>query len=191
MPGLVHGRAHQVVHRGVDDCEVPVAVALEHLDAGQQQAGVADHGPSEFEEHLGALRRRQAALDDPGIDALEDRGEHRAARRRRLVAVGDAQAAAQIEMPDDDALGGKLVGQVEDAVECREEGLDFGDLRADMAVDAFDAQVGQLPGLPIGRQRAVVGDAELVVAQAGRDIGVRAGIDIGVDPQRDRGRQAE
>ena len=94
-------------------------------------------------------------------------------------------------MPDDNALGGKLVGQVEDAVECREEGLDFGDLRADMAVDAFNAQGGQLPGLPIGRQRAVVGDAELVVAQAGRDIGMSAGIDIGVDPQRDRGRKAE
>ena len=73
--------------------------------------------------------------------------------------------------------------QVEQAVQRVEVGLHLRDLRADVAVDAHHLQPGQRGGAAVAGQRLVVGDAELVVLQAGGDVGVRAGVDVGVDAQ--------
>jgi hypothetical protein len=45
-------------------------------------------------------------------------------------------------------------------------------------------------GQPVDLQRLVMRHAELVVAQAGGDVGVGAGVDVGVDAQADRRRAA-
>ena len=55
-----------------------------------------------------------------------------------------------------------------------------------MAVDAGDTQVWQRVGSPVDLECLVDIDTELVVAQAGRDVRVRLGIDIGIDANRDR-----
>ena len=65
----------------------------------------------------------------------------------------------------------------------------FGDLRADVAVDADHAQAGQRRRA--GRWHgALVGDAELVALQAGGDVGVGLGVHVGVDADADRCAQA-
>ena len=47
----------------------------------------------------------------------------------------------------------------------------------------FEAR--QRRGAAVAGQRLVVGDAELVVLQAGRDVGVGPGVDVGIDAQAD------
>ena len=57
------------------------------------------------------------------------------------------------------------------------------ELRADVAIDAGDFEAGQARGLQIGRYGVAVRDAELVALQAGRDVGVRLRVDVGIDAQ--------
>ena len=97
-PGLVHRRAHQVVHRRVDDAEVLLAAGLAVQHLGQQHAGVADQRAAGLEQHLAmavAAARRCA------------RSRLRDQRRRPRAAVssvvGDAQAAAEVEVVQPDA----------------------------------------------------------------------------------------
>ncbi|MNN06798.1 hypothetical protein D3C81_1196000 [compost metagenome] len=85
-----------------------------------------------------------------------------------------------------DATVGEAVDQVEQAVEGIEEGLDRGQLRADMAVDTHYIQVRQLRGAHVDRLGIGDGDAELVLFEAGGDVRVSTGVHVRVDPQRDR-----
>ncbi len=80
--------------------------------------------------------------------------------------------------------------EVEQAVQRVQVGLDLRDLRADVAVDARHLQPRQRRPRGDSGQRLVVRDAELVVLQPGGDVGVRAGVDVGVDAQADRRRSA-
>ena len=89
-------------------------------------------------------------------------------------------------MPDGDALGFQLVHQGQHPVQCRQERRALGDLRADVAVDAMDLQVGQGGRPTIGCQRLTVRDAELVFLQPGGNVGVRGGVHVRVDAQRHR-----
>ncbi|CRR62867.1 hypothetical protein PAERUG_E16_London_17_VIM_2_04_14_06145 [Pseudomonas aeruginosa] len=57
--------------------------------------------------------------------------------------------------------------QPEQALEGVEEGLQLGQLRADVAVDADHLQVVKLGGAGVDRLGLVDGDAELVLFQAG------------------------
>ena len=59
------------------------------------------------------------------------------------------------------------------------------DLRADVAVDADHLDRRQLRRARERATRVSVGDAELVGAQARRDVGMRLRIDVGVDAQAD------
>ncbi len=59
-----------------------------------------------------------------------------------------------------------------------------------MHVDASDLDPRQLCGAGIDCARAGERNAELVLGLAGRDFGVRAGIDVGIDPNRDSRRPA-
>ena len=47
------------------------------------------------------------------------------------------------------------------------EGLKFGDLAADVHIDARNSNAGQCGGVLIERNRLVVGDAELIVFETG------------------------
>jgi hypothetical protein len=60
---------------------------------------------------------------------------------RRLVAVADAEAAAQVEVLELDAFLGELGHQLEHALERLVHGRGLEDLRADVAADADHADV--------------------------------------------------
>ena len=62
---------------------------------------------------------------------------------------------------------------------------EIGDLAADMHVDAGDLDPRQLGGAGIDGAGPRDRHAELVLGFAGGDLGVRAGIDVGIDPHRD------
>jgi hypothetical protein len=77
------------------------------------------------------------------VDALEQAADQLFGVGRRLGVVGDAEAAAEVEVGNGDAFGLERLDQVEQAVERLEIGRAFGDLRADVAVDADDLEAGQ------------------------------------------------
>ncbi len=85
-----------------------------------------------------------------------------------------------------DALLGQGVDQHQDAVQRIEKGAGVGELRADMAVHALDGQVRQAGGVGVHLRGAGDINAEFIVAQAGGNIGVRFGVDIGIDANRHR-----
>ena len=62
---------------------------------------------------------------------------------RRLVAIGDAEAAADVDVRERDAGGLDALDQIEQAIERVDVRLGIDDLRADVAVDADDLEPGQ------------------------------------------------
>ncbi len=156
-------------------------VVLQVLQAGQQQPGVAHQRAAKLEGHA------RQPVGAPLRQAVEQRLHQRFRRGGRLVVIADAQTAAQVQMPDGDALGFQLVHQGQQPVQCRQERRALGDLRADVAVDAVDLQMGQGSRLAIGCQRLTMRDAELVLLQPGGDIGVRGRVHVRVDAQRHGG----
>ena len=52
--------------------------------------------------------------------------------------------------------------------------------------ESFQGNAGQLPGLGEAGGGLIEVDAEFVTAATGRDVGVGPGIDVGIDPKRDR-----
>ena len=92
--------------------------------------------------------------------------------RRRVVvdAIGNAEAAAEIDMLDGVAVGAQRADQIDEQREGVVEGLQFGDLAADMGVDAGDLDARQLCRAGIDLPRALPRDAELVLGLAGGDL---------------------
>ena len=89
-------------------------------------------------------------------------------------------------MRDLDAGFFDFLDQIEDAVDGVQIRGRLGDLRADVAVYAHHLQPAQACGMAVGGQRVFVGDAELVVFQASGNVGVRLGVDVGIDAQAHR-----
>jgi hypothetical protein len=78
-------------------------------------------------------------------------------------------------------------GEVGDRAHRLGRGLEIAQLRADVALHPGDHEARQEPGLAKDSRRLFDGHAELVLAQAGGDVGMRLGIDVGIHAQRDRG----
>ena len=66
-----------------------------------------------------------------------------------------------------DAVLRECVYDVKNLVGGMHEGLKFGDLAADVHIDARNSNAGQCGGVLIERNRLVVGDAELIVFETG------------------------
>src|SRR5271154_5631391 len=114
-------------------------------------------------------------------------GNSRAGGGRIVVGpVGNAQAAAEIDMFDSMSVGPERAYEVGEQRERVIERLKIDDLRADVHIDAADAQARQGPCVGVDVAGARDRDAELVLRLAGRDLGVGAGVDIGIDPDGDR-----
>ena len=176
MPCIVEGRSKQVVHRRVHHGETLLTVALEILDPGEEHTGVAHDGAAGFEhEH-------QVSSRHPLHDCS---GECRRLRRG-FITVPDAESAAEIEVRDGNSFQGERVGEPEQAIQRVAVGFEAPELRADVAVDAlhFERRVRGCPG--VQRSRVSDGDAELVLAQTGRDVRMGPGVDVRVDAQRHR-----
>ena len=111
-------------------------------------------------------------------------------RRLVVVAIGNAEAAAEIDMVDDMAIGPEVPDKAHEALDRGIVGFESGDLAADMHVDAGDQDARQLGGA--GIDGAGLGDrnAELVLGLAGGDLLVGLGVDVGIDAQRHARRAA-
>ena len=90
-------------------------------------------------------------------------------------------------MVERDARGLDLLDEVEYLVRGVHEGLKLRDLAADVAVDARDGKARQFGRAQVARKRRVKGDAELVVLEARRNVGMGLGVDVGIDAQRHAG----
>ena len=179
MKGVIERRANQVVHRRVDDDKIP-GVALLHIDhLGDQDAGIADDQAARLEDDLETKRGHMLANDR--------RISVRQWRRLVVGTVGNAQPAAEVDVLDGVAVGTQLADQVDEQREGVVERLQFGDLAADMGVDAGDADAGQRRGPGVDMAGALPGYAEFVLGLAGRDLAMGPGIDVRVDAHRDGG----
>ena len=119
-------------------------------------------------------------------DALDHRGIGvRRGRRLAVPVIGNAEPAAEIDMRNVVAVGAQHLHEIrQDAI----GGLqlaEIGDLAADMHVDAGDLDSRQLRRARIDLARMRDRNAELVLGLAGRDLGMRAGIDVGIDADGD------
>ena len=139
--GVVERRADEVVHAGVEDDEGLGGALLDVHDLGDQDAGIADEDAAGLEQDAGAEIAEPAA-DDLGIGGRR--------RRRRIVEpIGDAEAAAGVDVVDDVAVGAQVADEVGEPLIGGVEGRQVGDLAADMHVDAADPDAGQLGGAGI------------------------------------------
>ena len=142
---LVQRRPDQVVHAGVDDDEILGLAALEIEHARDQDAGIADQQPPGLED--------QRAAEIAG--RVLDHRRIRLGPRRRIVvvAIGNAEAAAEIDMRDDVAVGAQVAHEFGQQREGVVERLQLGDLAADMHVDAGDLHARQLrrAGIDVAR----------------------------------------
>src|SRR5690606_41622712 len=90
--------------------------------------------------------------------------------------IADAKATNQVK----DLQGNDLVGQGFDQVDQFAQGVqvgaDFGNLRADVAVDAYDVQARKLRGALVYRRRERNINTKLVFFQPGGNVGVRVGV---------------
>ncbi|MNY31164.1 hypothetical protein D3C86_1653130 [compost metagenome] len=101
--GFVKRGADEIVHRAVDDHEGLFAAIL-HIDYFRHQnAGIADNQASRFGDDL-AVEALQFILDDMCIGI-------RQRRRVVVVAVGNAETAADVDMTDRVSVGAQRLDQ--------------------------------------------------------------------------------
>ena len=175
--GFIERGADQVVHRGVDDDEI-LGFAVLHVDhAGDEDAGIADDHPPRF-EHQRAAKIMRHPLDHLGIGV----------RRRRGFAIhviGNAEPAAEIDMRYGVAVGAQCLHELRQDPKRGFHFAKISDLAADMHISAGHLDPRQLCGAGINLAGAGKRNAELVRGFPGRDLGMGAGIDVGIDPHRD------
>ena len=103
----------------------------------------------------------------------------------------DAEAAAGVDGLKHDAFAPELLHQLAHALDGRAERVRRANLRADVNADAMRLEPAVVGRALVNAQRAADVDAELVLAQAGGDVGMRVGKDIGIDAQREAGADFE
>ena len=173
-PGAIERGAQHVVHAGIDQREVAGLARLQVLDPGQQHASIGDDGAARLEQQ-GQIPARQLLLQRFGI--LGRMGW-------LLGTIVDPQTAAHIQMVDMNPFRRQTVDQPQQLVSRFHKGIQFSELRADMAIHPDDLDVRHRGRLAIDGWRQLDGNAELVLLEAGGDIGVSTGIDIRIDPYR-------
>lgn len=192
---FVEGWADEVIHGGVDDDEVAFAGFFEVFDAGDEDAGVTGDEASGFEEDFEAERLEQG---DEGFGVglgCEDIFCGFGAPPGRLAAgegglIDDAEAAADGEEFDAVFLG-EFLGEGSDFSDGFGEGFDFGELGADVHLEAAEVDILEAGGALVDGLDFFEGDAEFIFVGAGGDFGVGFGVDVRVDADSDGGFFAE
>src|SRR5271168_2910450 len=110
---------------------------------------------------------------------------------RDAWAVVDAEAAAGVYVADVVAVTAQVGDEAGDAGERRGEGGYLADLGADVNADGGGVEPLGFRGLAVEGAGGVDVDAELVLAEAGGDVGVGLGEDVGVDAESEAGGFAE
>ena len=150
----------QIVHCRVDNHESPVFAALHVDDAGDENARIADDEAARFEDETTAQMTGSSA-DDVGV-AVGVVGI-----RVFAGAIGDAEAAAEIDVIDRMAVRAQIGDEFREQKERILEWREIGDLRADVHIDAGDVNAGQRGGVRVDLAGACDRDAELVFRLAG------------------------
>lgn len=145
--------------------------SLQVLHLGQQHAGIGNNRPARFENQL------QIAAGQFGLQ----RGGILLRVGRVFVAVVNAEATADIEVMNMNAIGRQTINQRQQTVHRLEERFDLGQLRADVAIDADDVDVWQRRRLLIQGDSPFNRHTELVLFEPSGDIRVGAGIDVRID----------
>ena len=157
---MIQRRAHHVVHGSVHDHEVFGLCRLEVLHGGKQDTGASHQRASRLKVN------RQIGIT--AFSCLSRDSFHKCfGRGRCFIRVAHTQAAAEIKVIKHDAVLRECVYDVKNLVGGMHEGLKFGDLAADVHIDARNSNAGQFGGALIERNRLVVGDAELIVFETG------------------------
>ena len=160
-----------------------LALAALHIEhARDQDAGIADDEAARLENQPAAETARRA-LDDGGIGVG-------IGRRLIVLAIGNAEPAAEIDMADGVTVGAQHAHEIGQQRERVAERIELGDLAADMHVDADDAHALELGGAGIDVAGAADRNAEFVLRLAGGDLGVGLRVDVGIDADRNVGRAA-
>ena len=106
-------------------------------------------------------------------------------------AVVDAETAAGVDVADVVAVFAEVGDEAGDAGEGGGEGIDLADLRADVDADAGGVKPFGFCCLAVDGAGGFDVDAELVFAEAGGDVGMGLGEDVGVDAEGEAGALAE
>ena len=120
----------------------------------------------------------QRALDGRGVLLHLGGGASKTA-----AVVVDAQPTAGIDGLERNAVAPELPHQLADALHGRAERLRRTNLRADVNADAVGLKPAVAGHALVNPQRLADVDAEFVLAQAGGDVGMRLGKNIGIDAQ--------
>ena len=184
---MVERRADVVGHAAVDgDVLADAGQGFKDAHGVERDAGVGDKAATRLDEN--------ARLGHAVFSAEILHGTRRAFRevldRGGLVGreVGHAQAAAQVELGDLDAV---FLPDARDELDHDLRGfaerMQREDLRTDMAVEADELHVGGLDGVLHALEGEVVehGEAELRVLATRTDVLVRVGLDAGRDAHVD------
>ena len=176
MVRLVERRADEVVHGGIHHDELLRRAALAVEDPREQHARLAHDGAAGLE------RQEQV----PALHLGPNRRHERSDLRGKLSGqVGHAQATAQIERADRDAALAQPLDQRHHLVYGFEDGARIQDLRADVAAHAVHDQARQAAGTLIDGLHLRDADPELVLAQAGDDVGMGLRTDVRIHAHGD------
>ena len=105
---------------------------------------------------------------------------------RGVAVVVDAQPATKVDVVDGNTGRLDLLDEIKQAVGSVQVRCHFGDLGADVEIDAHHLEAGEGSGALVGGQSTFMGHAKLVALESGGDIGVGLGVDVRVHADADR-----
>src|SRR5262249_31889593 len=139
--------------------------------------GIANNEPARLQDQAAAEISRRA-LDDRGIG-------FGIGRWLVVLAIGHAEPAADINVRNRVTVGPQYADKFREQGKGVAERLQVDDLAADMHVDADRAHALELGGARIDFAGAADRNAEFVLGFPGRNLGMRLGIDVRIDADRD------
>ncbi len=157
---------------------MPLRLDVQH--AGEQRAGLGDDEAARLEKQT-ACEAGESAIECGGVFLYFGGGIEVG------VVVVDAETTAGVDGADFDADAGELMNQRVDALESCAEGIGGADLGADVDTDSMGIEPAVAGGALVDREGAANVDAELVLAETCRDVGMRFGEDVGIDAQSEAG----
>ena len=159
---------------------LPLRLTYEH--AGKERTGLGDKEPAGLDEQA-AFKAGKALKNGGGVFG------HFGCCIEGATVIIDAESSACVDCFENDAITAELADQFGDAFDCLAEGLGRADLRANVNADAKGLQPFVAGDALVEGAGAADVDAELVLAEAGGDVGMGIGKYVGVYAQGEaRGR---
>ena len=177
MPGIIHGRAQQIIHRRIQHHKAPRR-ALLLQDNARQQHPRRPRNPAPRFQHDRQAQRTEFRLDRPS------QGRRRG---RDFIAIGNSKPSAAIHPFNRQALRANGPHQFSEArIGSAISAHAHRDLAADMRCDANRANAGQRGHARVKRQCIIISDAEFILAAASGDLRVGLRIHIRIDANANR-----